>query len=66
VAPVTRTGFSGINDLRAKNLDFRMAMAPADSTLRENAAPNHKKSEVQAAHFGVEGEAKNFRHLIFP
>jgi hypothetical protein len=41
-----------MNDLRAKNLDFRMTMAPADSTLRKNAVLSHKKAEVKP---GVSG-----------
>jgi hypothetical protein len=34
-----------MHDLRAKYLIFRMAMVPADSTLRENAGPGHKKAK---------------------
>jgi hypothetical protein len=49
-----------------KNLDFRMTMGPADSTLRKNADPSHKKSGFQAMYLGAEGGGKKFRHLLYP
>jgi hypothetical protein len=39
--------------LRAKILNFRVAMAADDLTLRENAVLSHKKAEFKAAGAGL-------------